>query len=301
MKVDRFIGIITVLQQKGKTAMPYLAEKFEVSRRTVSRDIEDICRAGIPIVTTQGSNGGVEIMKGFCFDTTVFTRDELQSMLVGLKALNSVSAGASGNVLENKLYSNDRTVSLSENMIIDLSSFHKDTLSQKINLLKKAASERRIVKFRYYYNKGEEDKEVEPYLIVFKWSSWYLFGFCPQREDFRMYKLNRLWELDATEKHFEIREIPADKMNFGQQREDEFSVKALYELSEKYRLIEEYGPYSFRTAEDGRLYSELGFADHKSALSWFMSFSDKVEILSPDDFKKEYISKLKSTLAKYDN
>lgn len=299
MKVDRLIGIITVLQQKGKTTMPYLAEKFEVSRRTVSRDIEDICRAGIPIVTTQGSSGGVEIMKGFCFDTTVFTRDELQSMLVGLKALDSVNAGASGNALENKLYSDEKTVSLSENMIIDLSSFHKDTLSQKINMLKKAASEKRIVKFRYYYNKGEEYKEVEPYLIVFKWSSWYLFGFCLQREDFRMYKLNRLWELDVTEKRFEIREIPAGKMNFGQQ-EDKFSVKALYEPSEKYRLVEEYGPYSFQTEEDGRLCSELGFVDHKSALSWFMSFGDKVEIVSPDDFKKEYISELKNTLAKYD-
>lgn len=83
MKVDRLIGIITVLQRKGKATIPYLAEKFEVSRRTVSRDIEDLCRAGIPIVTMQGS-GGVEIMKGFCFDTTVFTREELQSMLAGI-------------------------------------------------------------------------------------------------------------------------------------------------------------------------------------------------------------------------
>ena len=298
MKVDRLIGIITVLQQKGKTTMPYLAEKFEVSRRTVSRDIEDICRAGIPIVTTQGSSGGVEIMKGFCFDTTVFTRDELQSMLVGIKALDSVNAGAEGNTLENKLYGEDKTVSLSENMIIDLSSFHKDTLSQKINLLKKAASDRCRVKFRYYYNKGEENKEVEPYLIVFKWSSWYLFGFCRQHRDFRMYKLNRLWELEMTDKRFEKMEIPADKMNFGQQ-EDELTVKALYEPSVKYRLVEEYGPYSFSTVEDRRLCSELGFTDRRSALKWFLSFGDKVEILEPEDFKEEYISSLKKALEKY--
>lgn len=299
MKIDRLIGIITVLQQKGKTTMPYLAEKFEVSRRTVSRDIEDICRAGIPIVTTQGSGGGVEIMKGFCFDTTVFTRDELQSVFVGLKALDSVNVGAKGNTLENKLYGGDKTVSLSENMIIDLSSFHKDTLSEKINLLKRAAYEGRVVKFKYYYNKGEDDKEVEPYLIVFKWSSWYLFGYCSQREDFRMYKLNRLWNLSVTERCFEKKDIPNEKMNFGQNPDDELSVKALYEPSEKYRLIEEYGPYSFQTEDDGRLCSELGFTDRKSALTWFLSFGDKVEVLYPDDFKKEYISVLKNTLAKY--
>ena len=76
MKIDRLIGIITTLQQKGKVTAPYLAEKFEVSRRTINRDIEDICRAGIPIVTTQGADGGIQIMEGFQLDTTVFTEDE---------------------------------------------------------------------------------------------------------------------------------------------------------------------------------------------------------------------------------
>lgn len=299
MKVDRLIGIITVLQRKGKATIPYLAEKFEVSRRTVSRDIEDLCRAGIPIATTQGSGGGVEIMKGFCLDTTVFTREELQSMLAGINALDSVNAGTKGKVLESKLYSDENTVSLSENLIIDLASFHKDSLSEKINLLRQAADEGHIVKFRYFYNKGEEDKEVEPYLIIFKWSSWYLFGYCPQRKDFRMYKLNRLWELAVTEKRFEKRKVPKEKTDFGQFPGDKFAVKALYEPSEKYRLIEEYGPYSFQSEEDGRLCCELGFTDCKSALVWFMSFGDKVEILSPDSFKEEYISVLKNTLKKY--
>lgn len=299
MKIDRLIGIITLLQQRGKTTMPYLAEKFEVSRRTISRDIEDICRAGIPIATTQGSCGGVEIMKGYCFDTTVFTKNELESIFVGLKALKSVNAGAMGNVLENKLHGNDETVSLSENMMIDLSSFHRDSISEKINLLKKAAFEGRIVTFKYYYNKGEENKEVEPYLIVFKWSSWYLFGFCPQRKDFRMYKLNRLWELALTEKRFEKKKVPGEKMNFGQGGNTYLSVKALYESSEKYRLVEEYGPYCFQVTEDGRLCSELGFDSFNSALSWIMSFGDKAEILSPDEFKREYILMLKKALSKY--
>ena len=84
MKIERLIGIITTLQQRKFVTAPYLAEKFEVSRRTINRDIEDICKAGIPIVTTQGANGGISIMEGFALDTTIFTEQELSAIFAGL-------------------------------------------------------------------------------------------------------------------------------------------------------------------------------------------------------------------------
>lgn len=73
MKIDRLIGILTILMQKEKVTAPYLAEKFEVSRRTINRDIEDMCKAGIPIVTIQGKNGGISIMEGYQIDKTLLT------------------------------------------------------------------------------------------------------------------------------------------------------------------------------------------------------------------------------------
>ena len=94
MKIYRLIGIITTLQQQKTVTAPYLAEKFEVSRRTINRDIEDICRAGIPLVTTQGAGGGISIMEGFSLDTTVFTKQELAAILTGLKSLDSISRSA---------------------------------------------------------------------------------------------------------------------------------------------------------------------------------------------------------------
>lgn len=99
MKINRLIGIITTLQQKKAVTAPYLAKKFEVSRRTINRDIEDICKAGIPIVTTQGANGGISIMDGFSLDTTVFTKQELTAIFTGLKSLDSVSNSASAEKL----------------------------------------------------------------------------------------------------------------------------------------------------------------------------------------------------------
>lgn len=298
MKLDRLIGIITILQQKGKVTAPYLAEKFEVSKRTINRDIETICLAGIPIVTEQGAGGGISIMQGFSLDTTVFTEEELRSVFVGLKTLDSVSKDPKSALLAEKI---GGVIPVEENMLIDLSSFYKDSLSEKIELLKKAIDNRKKVTFRYYYEKGEETKLIEPALVVFKWSNWYIFGFCPDRDDFRMYKLTRLWELSVTDEVFEPRGIPEETLCFNGATEDVMSAAALYESSEKFRLIDEYGPWSFTVAKDGRLYSELGFRSEESALRWFLSFGSKVEILSPESFRQTFNNELRRIIKIYEN
>ena len=143
MKIDRLIGIITTLQQKKTVTAPYLAEKFEVSRRTINRDIEDICKAGIPIVTTQGVNGGISIMDGFSLDTTVFTEQELAAIFTGLKSLDSVSNSASAEKLAQKI-GGSSAIRLADNMVIDLSSFYKDDLATKIDRIKQAMNNERI-------------------------------------------------------------------------------------------------------------------------------------------------------------
>ena len=146
MKIDRLIGIITILGQNKTVTAPYLAEKFEVSRRTINRDIEDICKAGIPIVTSQGAGGGISIMEGFSLDTTVFTEQELAAIFTGLKSLDSVSYSASAEKLAQKL-GGSSAISLADNMMIDLASFYKDTLAEKIDLIKKAIRDRYCISF----------------------------------------------------------------------------------------------------------------------------------------------------------
>ena len=253
MKIDRLIGIITVLQQNKKVTAPYLAKKFEVSRRTINRDIEDICRAGIPIVTTQGRGGGISIMDGFNLDTTIFTTEELQAIFTGLQSIDSVSHTSYGERLASKIAGKGSVIPLSNSIIIDLSSYYKDSLATKIELLKRAIGQKRIVGFHYYYNKGEADKLIEPYLIVFKWSNWYVFGFCTEQQDFRMYKLNRLWNLHITEAEFNPREIPEQCTDFDSRIPDDYIITAVFDSSEKYRLIEEYGLECYTETEDGRL------------------------------------------------
>lgn len=124
MKIDRLIGIITILQQNKKVTAPYLAKKFEVSRRTINRDIEDICRAGIPIVTMQGKDGGISIMDGFNLDTTVFTTEELQAIFIGLMSIDSISYTSYGERLASKIAGKDSVIPLKDidgGLIVDRS------------------------------------------------------------------------------------------------------------------------------------------------------------------------------------
>ena len=291
MRIDRLIGIITTLQQKKTVTAPYLAEKFEVSRRTISRDIEEISKAGIPIVTTQGANGGISIMDGFSLDTTVFTQQELAAIFTGLRSLDSVSNAASAEKLAQKIGGSE-AIRFGDNMMIDLSSFYKDDLAQKIDGIKYAIKESKCITFHYFYNKGEADKRIEPYLIVFKWSDWYVFGFCKERQDFRMYKLRRLWDMRITDESFDARNIPEEKKQFGSHMTDDYLITAVYDASVKYRLVEEYGPASFIEQEDGTLYTEWGFTKTESAVEWFLSFGNKVKVLDPP----EMVELMKTTL-----
>ena len=170
IKIDRLLGIITVLLQKDKVTAPLLAEKFEVSRRTINRDIEDICKAGIPIVTTQGYDGGISIAEGYKIDKTVFTSDELKAIFTGLKSLDSISETSHVNNLMDKLsLDKNAVISNTGNILIDLSSHYKSSLTEKIECIKLAIKQQKLISFKYFYNKGEVDKIIEPYLLLFRW------------------------------------------------------------------------------------------------------------------------------------
>ena len=291
MKIDRLIGIITTLQREKHVTAPYLAKKFEVSRRTINRDIEAICMAGIPIVTTQGAHGGIAIMEGFSLDTTVFTEQELTAIFTGLKSLDSVSSAASADRLAQKI-GGSAAVHLADHIMIDLSSFYKDDLTDKIDRIRQAIKASSRIRFHYCGPAGEGDRLIEPYLVVFKWSDWYVFGYCTDRQDFRLYKLRRLWDLRVTEQTFSPRQLPEEKKRFGSHMTDDYMVSAVYEPSVKYRLAEEYGPNCFTVGADGRLYATIGFTTKKSAVEWFLGFGDKAKVLDPP----EMVSLMQETL-----
>lgn len=172
MKMERLIGILSILLQREKVTAPELAEQFEVSRRTIQRDIESLCRAGIPISTAQGAGGGISIMEGYRVDRTVLTDPEMQAILAGLRSLDSVSGTRRYAQLMEKLSAGTgRLVPGGAHMLIDLSSWYKTSLPPKIELIQGAIEQHRTIHFIYYSPKGESVRTVEPYYLVFHWST----------------------------------------------------------------------------------------------------------------------------------
>ncbi|MDE5994533.1 MAG: YafY family transcriptional regulator [Oscillospiraceae bacterium] len=292
MKIDRLIGIITILLQKDKVTAPELAKRFEVSRRTINRDIEDINKAGIPIVTTQGSGGGISILDSYKMDKTLLNHDELQAIFSGLKGIDSISKTSYLTKMIEKLSGKNNRFQVDDSIIIDLSSHYQKPLTQKIDVIKNAIHTRQCISFRYYYQKGESVRCIEPYRLIFKWSSWYVFGYCLDRKAYRLFKLNRLWNISLLDKEFILREIPENEL----QLDDYFSsntihLKAIFSESEKYRLVEEYGINCYSVTDSGKLLLERDFASYDNMRSWIFSFGDKVTILEPgqlcEDRKKQ--------------
>lgn len=301
MKIDRLIGIITLLLQRDKITAPELAERFEVSRRTINRDIEDICKAGIPLVTTQGYGGGISISDSYKIEKSFFTNDELQTMITALKGVDSIARDSYSARILDKLSAVDSRLNIDDTLIIDLASHYKEPLTNKIELIKSAIRNQYKISFNYHSERGDGLRIVEPYKIVFKWSAWYVFGFCIARDDYRLFKLNRLSDFKLVNEHLAKREIPAKLLEFNDYFDDKnYSLKAVFEPSEKYRLIDEYGTDSFSETSDGQIYFERDFVSYQNMREWVFSFGDKVTVLAPEKLRDDIVINAKNILDKHD-
>ena len=288
MKIDRLIGILSILLQRERVTAPYLAEKFEVSRRTINRDIEDLSKAGIPITTLQGANGGISIMEGYRIDRTVLTSSEMQAILAGLRSLDSVSGtNRYAQLMEKLSVGASGLMTGDQHILIDLSSWYKASLAPKIELIHRAIERSERVSFTYCSPRGESGRQLEPYDLVFQWSSWYVWGWCMDRQEFRLFKLNRMTELKAAGEKFERRAAPLPKPPPVGVFSENYQVRALFEPECKWRLVEEFGPDSFEVQADGKLLFSFGFHDRDGIVSWILTFEDKAELLEPAEFRRE--------------
>ncbi|HJB90029.1 MAG TPA: YafY family transcriptional regulator [Candidatus Eisenbergiella merdigallinarum] len=300
MKTDRLIGILSVLLQKEKCTAPELAEKFEVSRRTINRDIETLCKAGIPVCTMQGAGGGIRIMDGYRIDRTLLTSRDMGMILAGLRSLDSVSGSSYYGQLMEKLQAGASDfVSGRESMLIDLSSWYKESLAPKISLIQDAIEERKQIAFQYFAPGGESFRMAEPCYLIFKWSSWYVWGWCRKREDFRMFKLNRMEGLKKTEEKFVPRQVPMPDLSNERIFPANIRVKALFEADAKWRLVEEFGPRCFREQKDGRLLFEMDYTDEDSLVGWLLTFGEKAEVLEPPAVRERLLKTAENIVSNY--
>ena len=289
MKIDRLIGILSILLQKETVTAPALAEHFEVSRRTINRDIDALCQAGIPIVTKQGINGGISIMEGFCIDRTLLTNSEMKDILAGLRSLDSINGtNRYGQLMEKLSAGSSDFMTGDQSILIDLSSWYKKSLAPKIELIRKAIDNRSLLEFHYYSPNSESRRVIDPYYLIFCWSSWYVWGWCRQKEDYRLFKLNRMEALAANEdEKFEKRAAPYPNLSNERIFPGGVLVKALFDKECKWRLIEEFGSGCFEELQNGQLLFHADYTSKDNLISWLLTFGEKAELLEPEFLREE--------------
>lgn len=285
MKIDRLLHIITLLQRNPKLTIAELAERFEVSRRTISRDLDVLLDAGIPLIITPGWQGGIQLDPQFRLDRALLTRSDLQALISGLDGLDSVSEAAPGRDLLEKLSLKPLE---DPDIIVDLASHYKDTLADKIQDIRQAIRERRVLHFDYDSSSGHTQRRVEPYYLIYRWSSWYCYAWCLIKDDYRMFKLNRLWQLEISDESCTHPRPPRKMLDLDRWlASPAVTLRARFTCAARWRLIEEYGPDSYTETGDGRLELLRDFANSAELKQWILSFGAQAEVLEPLALRSE--------------
>lgn len=291
MKLERMLAIITYLLNHEKVKAQYIADKFEVSVRTIYRDIEAITQAGIPVTSYPGLNGGVGIIDGYKLDKSLLTSDEILKIVAGLKGLQSISEDVKTKLLIEKLtgiVGKSGCIPAGNEVMIDLSSWNKkDQLGSRIKELKKAINEQKVIEFTYYSNEKLTERRVEPCIIVFKDTNWYLYAFCLLRQEFRMFKLRRMSSLKVSHESFNAREFSLNDINLesGYDRDKFSTIVALFDKSMEYSVNDIFGLNNYEIAEDGRLKVTFQMELNGWLYGFFLEFGDKAEVLEPPELR----------------
>ena len=299
MRIDRLIGILSVLLQRDKVTAPELAERFEVSRRTVNRDIEALCAAGIPIATARGVNGGIRIMEGYRVDRTLLSGAEMRAILEGLRSLDSVSGTNRYALLMEKLCAGaSRVMPGDSRVLINLAAWDRAAVSARVERVHGAIDRCRTLGFHYASPAGESDRTIEPYYLVFEWGDWYVWGWCADRRDYRLFKLSRMTALTVGE-GFAPRAAPVPDLSGERVFPHRYTVRAVIQPRYRFRVLEEFGEGAFAEQADGTLLFTFGFTDLEGIQSWALSFGDGIELLEPAEARERLRRLGENLVARY--
>ena len=293
MKDNRLFRILYYILEKGKVTANELADKFEVSVRTIYRDIDSISSAGIPIYALQGKGGGIEIAEDFVLSKSLLSENEKQQIMSALQGLDNTTIQR-----ENELLTKLSALFKIKNtswIEVDFNNWQNNKLyEQTFNDIKSAILSKNIISFTYFSsNEKETSRRVKPVRLLFKSQDWYLYAFCLLRNDFRYFKLSRIKNLEIhTEKFDDCFEDVILKKEMP--HENTVHIKVKFNRKVAFRVYDELNGEITEDVE-GNLYSEIEIPNDNNLYNYIFSFGDGAEVLEPKEIRmqiKEMINKM---------
>ncbi len=288
--INRLLGMIYILMRQGTVTAAELAERFEVSVRTIYRDMDTLSAAGIPVYAKKGKNGGICLTEQFVLNKMLLTKDEQQEILSGLVSLRETKAEAGENILQ-KLGEFFRTDPV-DWLAIDLSDWSGSRVQLYENI-KNAILARRLLQFDYYGKNGQmRRRTVEPVKLLFKEYTWYLKAYCRERKDWRLFKLFRIKRLLVQEETFVPRAecIPQEDALQGREIQTDLNMTVVdvrIDKREAYRVYDRFEEEEIEVLPDGNFMVHFHLAMDDWGYGVLLSFGPSAEVLAPEAVRQE--------------
>ena len=292
---NRLFEIVYILMQKRKTTAKELADRFEVSTRTIYRDIETLSTANIPIYASKGKDGGIGLLDEYVLNKTILSEEEQNQILFALQGMKKVKGQDEKDILEKLSILFNKKIN--DWIKIDFSNWD-NMQEERFDIIKSAILNKHLVQFTYYNSNGEESKRiVEPLQIWFKDKSWYLVSYCKLKQDYRIFKIARIKEVKMLQEHFE-RELPKEEEN----EKHNFKIIELeLEINKAmtYRVYDEFESKEITKKEDGNFIIKVKYPENEWVYGYILSFGEYAKVLNPGYAKNIIKDKLQKTLKNY--
>jgi predicted DNA-binding transcriptional regulator YafY len=305
MRVDRLLSMILIISNKGRVTGKELAEHFEISLRTVYRDMDKICEAGIPIASEGGKGGGFYVMENFSLDNMFLKKSEMQTLSAVMNNLGFLFGKNNqfNDIILKFENSNEKDKELKDRLTINMSHFSmEDELKEYLHLINKGIEENRLLELEYINRKMDYEKRiVEPYYIDFNSGDWYIAGFCKTRCAYRRFKLVRIRSLRLGE-GFAKRNVSRKEISrkFTEEFNDK-SIKVILRFAGRMgqQLNEYFHKDNIKMAEDGSYIVKDSFPYEEGLVKFLLGFGKDCEVMEPKYLREEINRYIKDLLQKY--
>lgn len=301
MQISRLFEIVYILLSRRRVTAKELAGRFEVSVRTIYRDIDALSQAGVPVYATQGAGGGIYISDAYVLNKSALTDEEQGQILVALQSL-SITGGYRADALLSRLGSlfDKKSADWIE---IDFTRWgNRESDQRTLTTLKDAILGRRVIAFRYFGGDGANSRRsVSPLKLIYKTHAWYVQAFCHLRQDFRTFKIVRMTDIAWTGETFDRDALPTPPpLEQAAVPEPQFEPVTLrFDRRAAWRAWDEFDPREAELMEDGAIVVRAHLPQDDWLIGYLMSFGTMVEVLEPPALRRRLVREMLSVLARY--
>lgn len=312
MKIDRLLAMTLLLLNRERVSAKELADRFEVSTKTIYRDMETLGQSGIPIVAYQGTSGGFEIMEQYTIGRQFLTLNEINTMVSVVKGINTVvDDGIFSTLLEKvKGLLNKADTNLADQsrtgIIFDFNPWGQSPSARdKVNRLRQAIDETRKVRIKYMNMNGtESERVIEPSSLILKGYVWYLHAYCTLRQEWRVFRLSRVMELQMLMEQAEQRDKPSlDRYEWDTEwsKEIKREIVLTFQREVRHRVADSFDPESVTVLEDGNIRLKADFTEDEWLYGMILSYGQHVKVEEPVSVAEEVVRRAQQIIERYAN